>query len=270
MCVSNTTLASGDSRQLQETFASTIITKATRETFWEEASKCHVGVCGSEFENLGLGFLEQLALGVPVIIPRREWSALLYPDWYPWFYTTEVDAVNMLSTVKAQWRDGSVHALIKRVQEEWLYPMVGTQQAMSHLMQFVLPLVEGRPDKIDPTVRFKQYTPLSMEMQKLLARAVMRMRGHRAPLHTLMRLVAKLGESFPSDRFQRAIEPRLPSDYDVYRTLQEWGLIDDVKSAFTTFTVPADFAPPALKSKKKVKASPTRELPRETEISAGQ
>lgn len=263
ICAPNESLTTVSQRQVPRLFGKENVRLGCgREDFWAEGAKCHVALSTSEYEGFGMGFLELLRLGVPVVLPRAWWSKEMYPDWYPWWYKFGdiTEGVDTILKVRDQYRSGEIHEWLAKIQA-WLDDFVGTEKLTRVLVEEAfqqiesnhqlnirlgLPLMHKQPF-------FEQYIRVSRNQQILIAKALLRCRGKKVTLNTLTRIVHKLAENFSDDRMIRATEPRIAGDYDMFRMLRdEWGLLDDTTSALTTFVVPENFIPPLHLLKKRL------------------
>jgi glycosyltransferase involved in cell wall biosynthesis len=77
------------------------LTGVNQEEFLTRLCSSHVVLSASLYEGLSVGFLEMGYSGVPVIVPNRPWSRLIFGDDYPLMYnaTDDIAAYTMLEWV---------------------------------------------------------------------------------------------------------------------------------------------------------------------------
>lgn len=70
--------------------------RASRDDYWTELSKTAAFVATSVEEAYGMQYVEAMRAGAIGILPNRDWAKRLVPDNYPYLYSTNAEAVEML------------------------------------------------------------------------------------------------------------------------------------------------------------------------------
>lgn len=79
-------------------------TRVTRDDFLRAAVGCQAFIVASTSEGLPIGFLEQLYLGLVGVVFERPWTRGALPDWYPYRWTKQTEAVAWFHILEDRWR----------------------------------------------------------------------------------------------------------------------------------------------------------------------
>ena len=202
-----------------------------RATYLKHAMASHVSICWSTEESFGVGWLEQMYMGLPVLYIDKEWSRRILPDDYPWFFKDKVEAYTMIEYIKENY-DQVVADMQKY--RDWIATELDEKKVYADLYDRLkadahLPLTYSKP----------------ANTQRLVERAAEALTnktdGKPFSLDQLIDMMTQLGAAFNPKRERRALNAKYVSDDDIDRMMLNAGYRDVAVTAKPIFQKVVDW-----------------------------
>lgn len=197
-----------------------------REDYVKIAKRSHVAIAWSRSEGFPVGFWEQMYMGLPLLFKNERWVRAQIPDWYPWVFDTKNQAYAMLldlyenydkvvppvmdrmkEFIEENYNSNKIHATIE-VELDRMYNLPEQYKSIKSIRKLI----------VDGTSVFKP--------------------GTKVTVNDMIRMLGKLGRSFPEDSRHRTLNAKFPRDYEIYRMMLEIGYKDTFRSPIPELIVP--------------------------------
>lgn len=193
-----------------------------RDEYLGIAATCHAFVVMSSSESaLPAGFLEQLYLGLGGVLPDSRWAREGVPEWYPYFFRRQPEAIAWLEVMERRWSEtGSVWAPgeLERLRE-WMRERYTPERSYGSLWDRIA------RDRAERGFAATGRALVREACAALASRERERDSGARGvSLEELLREVAS--HSTAGFAVERRRVQRMPTNYEVYRLALECGWRD--------------------------------------------
>lgn len=196
-----------------------------RDEYWKIAAQSHVGIAWSDEEGFPVGFWEQMYIGLPVLFPKKPWALSQLPDWYPWVFKDKQEAYSMLLYIKENY---------DKVVEE-MAPMRDFIRE-NYSNGIIYTVLEDR--MLELTQQPRSFMDAKSIKDLILRATELLEPGSTITLYTMLKLLEKLGSSFPAKWQDRVGRGSMPRDYEIYKMMLQVGYVDTYKRAKPELIVP--------------------------------